>query len=1029
MPERIYKLQPDRTIQLRGFNDLGASAAMHSATPDSFKVSGVFRDPADFCVLSLYDADNFFEHPSLRYLPDTNFDGLTLSFDVHYTGLRPLDSPRHPIVDWPLLDVIRPDRNGTTGTVKLFDHARLVSGSWTPARAQFTVIGTEIQQWDHLTIWYLSRAFDVLIDNSYKMSIDVTNASAKNPPTESLVHTVTVQGVDYSYEEIAGEWDGTIAQRLLEQLAACPYVDVTRSANTLELQVKSGIAGAVTITSTEFVGTQTISQASAESVAAEIARQCNETNWHDVGADIPITAVAEGAVLTFTATKAGVDGNALAMYAVSKNNHLTTDKDFVQFSGGSSDAIWNVSIDFKACGIPDIRKAWLTFAPDISAGKAYEATEWEATFTNWRLEGPENLRKLDVAGPGSFRIEPYSGSCTLDGSWADEHGFYSRAYAKVSKAANNKVTISYEAGSVHEIWLGTSLYSDRGVASVTLDGRALDDFDAYLNTKADPAVVTRRPLATGVSAGAHTLTLTTLDSRPFYFDYLDIVVRGDIPARLDERTNISPALDYSTDHTYKLPPARILWMFDQLGFAGPMNEYIGVFWWNQRKRVGPLPAQATLTFTGEFKYQDEVWLNVSGTNIGKGILATDSGETIARHFAAYANAKFVGLWAEANGNVLTLTSHSAAPDFQFTLSAHVIQQPGSKGQVSVENSLQLTPEQVVALDLEDAARMEEFRKFCERSCQPEEGAEAEFVYTCGAGETSFTVDPYGNMQMCQLSRRHSYSLKDGGEFKEGWNEFFPRLRSRKWQHNDACRKCNLMPLCGNCPGAAEMETGDIEGMIPHFCEITHLRAHAVMGETSGHRRDATCCLGHGKLAAEPERSIDLSHPAGCGSCGSGVKMEAAGAPPMPPLADAVRSVEHRRATTSARLRRSVKVRSTRQDHDPTSAASRCRGPAVGSIVRQRSLSRRPGALPRHLRYRCVAQRARQVPRYRRRRARTTVPSGRRSSINWISLSLLLGVEPSIAAPEITQQTNPRYLQATAMILAFVLAREVTSNRS
>ena len=113
-------------------------------------------------------------------------------------------------------------------------------------------------------------------------------------------------------------------------------------------------------------------------------------------------------------------------------------------------------------------------------------------------------------------------------------------------------------------------------------------------------------------------------------------------------------------------------------------------------------------------------------------------------------------------------------------------------------------EQVVALDLENPARMADFKEFCDRACQPQEGAATEFVYTCGAGENSFTVDPYGNMQMCQLSRRHSFSLKAGGEFSEGWNEFFPKLRSRKWQHNDACRTCNLMPLCGNCPGAAEM---------------------------------------------------------------------------------------------------------------------------------------------------------------------------------------------------------------------------------
>ncbi len=205
--------------------------------------------------------------------------------------------------------------------------------------------------------------------------------------------------------------------------------------------------------------------------------------------------------------------------------------------------------------------------------------------------------------------------------------------------------------------------------------------------------------------------------------------------------------------------------------------------------------------------------------------------------------------------------------------------------------LQLTPQQVVALDLENPQRMQDFKEFCERLCQPQEGASAEFVYSCGAGESSFTVDPYGNLQMCQLSRRHSFSLKDGAPFKEGWNEFFPKLRSRRWQHNDACRKCNLMSLCGNCPGAAEMETGDIEGMIPHFCEITHLRAHAVMGEGSGHRKDATCCLGHGKLASEPEGSIDLSHPAGCGSCSSSVKVES-------PIAEPLIQLQVRRAKPS-----------------------------------------------------------------------------------------------------------------------------------
>src|SRR3954465_10153547 len=109
MPERIYKLQPDRTLHLRGFDGFGAAAALHSATKDSFKVSGVFRDAADFAVLVLYDADNIYDHPSIRYLPDFDFNELNLSFDVHYSGLMTIDSPNYPTIDWPRLDYATED--------------------------------------------------------------------------------------------------------------------------------------------------------------------------------------------------------------------------------------------------------------------------------------------------------------------------------------------------------------------------------------------------------------------------------------------------------------------------------------------------------------------------------------------------------------------------------------------------------------------------------------------------------------------------------------------------------------------------------------------------------------------------------------------------------------------------------------------------------------------------------------------------------------------------------------------------------
>ncbi len=175
--------------------------------------------------------------------------------------------------------------------------------------------------------------------------------------------------------------------------------------------------------------------------------------------------------------------------------------------------------------------------------------------------------------------------------------------------------------------------------------------------------------------------------------------------------------------------------------------------------------------------------------------------------------------------------------------------------------LQLTAEQLVALDLADPERMADFRDFCARFVPPPgEVAEAEEVYQCGAGQTAFTIDPYGHLQMCQLSRRASFDVRTGS-FAEGWNEYFPTLRARRWQTRSVCRACNLVSLCGSCPGAAEMETGDIEGLVPGFCSIAHLRAFEVMGESCGHRRDATCCLGTGA-------EVPAAAHAGCGGCAS-----------------------------------------------------------------------------------------------------------------------------------------------------------------
>jgi radical SAM protein with 4Fe4S-binding SPASM domain len=243
-------------------------------------------------------------------------------------------------------------------------------------------------------------------------------------------------------------------------------------------------------------------------------------------------------------------------------------------------------------------------------------------------------------------------------------------------------------------------------------------------------------------------------------------------------------------------------------------------------------------------------------------------------------------WNHAEVEAMRAYARSLGLDFRLDSSLN----PRVDCGANRNDELQIDPERALQLDLGTPGLLEELKGFCERLTRPGVKYDTEHVYTCGAGQSSFTVDPYGRLQMCQLSRRSFHALKEG-TFAEGWHELFPRLRERTWQSNDVCRRCNIMSLCGSCPGAAEMETGDPEGIIPGFCELTHLRAWAATGEGSGHRRDATCCLGEGRLAARPQDEIAARLSGGCGSCGH--------ADPEPGPAERLTRLERRRPRGTA----------------------------------------------------------------------------------------------------------------------------------
>jgi radical SAM protein with 4Fe4S-binding SPASM domain len=190
---------------------------------------------------------------------------------------------------------------------------------------------------------------------------------------------------------------------------------------------------------------------------------------------------------------------------------------------------------------------------------------------------------------------------------------------------------------------------------------------------------------------------------------------------------------------------------------------------------------------------------------------------------------------------------------------------------SRNGELQLDARHAVALDLADAgtrAKLERAGRELEAllAAQARGAAERrplETLYSCGAGQMAYTVDPYGRLQACQLTRRTSYDLT-AGSFAEGWDVFLPRLRERRWQTDAACRTCTITAFCGSCPGAAELETGDPEGQVARFCEIAHQRAEAVLGARAGHRRDARCCLGRAQRSAQA--AGQAGDAGGCGGC-------------------------------------------------------------------------------------------------------------------------------------------------------------------
>jgi radical SAM protein with 4Fe4S-binding SPASM domain len=206
-------------------------------------------------------------------------------------------------------------------------------------------------------------------------------------------------------------------------------------------------------------------------------------------------------------------------------------------------------------------------------------------------------------------------------------------------------------------------------------------------------------------------------------------------------------------------------------------------------------------------------------------------------------------------------------------------------------AVRLTPEEVVALDLQAPKGLSEYRRLAKRDLEnPPNLAHSDTVYFCGGGMKAFAINAYGEIGICVISQQDTFSVRGAG-VRRVWEESLLQLRMQKRTRVTKCVECRIQSLCGMCPANGELENGDRESPVDFLCHIAHLRAAAIGVEVPPHGK-CEFCVGGGEYPGLKEsarriaiKEIDVENwvgpqqilpilnsaavaTSGCGSCGS-----------------------------------------------------------------------------------------------------------------------------------------------------------------
>ncbi len=132
-------------------------------------------------------------------------------------------------------------------------------------------------------------------------------------------------------------------------------------------------------------------------------------------------------------------------------------------------------------------------------------------------------------------------------------------------------------------------------------------------------------------------------------------------------------------------------------------------------------------------------------------------------------------------------------------------------------TLRVPPEEAATAQLSDR---EKVRELADLYLRTRDLPDNDRLYVCGAGQTTFHVDPYGNLQPCTISTNVDYNLRDGG-FLKGWNGPIAAIREIRISADSSCRACDKQAMCSGCPAMFSAENGAGDRKSDYICQTTH----------------------------------------------------------------------------------------------------------------------------------------------------------------------------------------------------------------